>query len=144
MDGITAIHFASCITLSGIALSGTAMISFRTLADASRRFSISDWSLSSAHHATLARSRRPEPSTKRFLGILQLKLFISKPLPCSKRATILDSYEHHRSFAVIFIPSGSTCKVDWVRAGGDARYSSCDRLVLEFLNLNLQFRQYDG
>src|SRR5580692_3991998 len=144
MEGMTAMHFASCITLSGIALSGTPMTSFRTLADASRRLSISDWSLSSAHQAKLASSRRPEPSTKRFLGMGELKLFISEPFPCSKRATILDSYEHHRSFAVIFIPSGSTCNVDWVRAGGDARYSSHDRPLLEFLNLNLQFRQYEG
>jgi len=67
---------------------------------------------------------------------VELKLFISEPLPCSKRATILDSYEHHRSFAVIFIPSGSTCKVDWVCAGDYAQYSSYDRPVLEFLNLN--------
>src|SRR6202020_1185368 len=144
MEGITAIHFASCITLSGIALSGTAMISFRTLADASRRFSISDWSLSSADQAKLARSRRPEPSTKRFLGIVELKLFISEPLPCSKRATILDSYEHHRSFAVIFIPSGSTCNVAGCapEATRDIRVTTGP--LLEFLNLNLQFRQYGG
>src|SRR5438270_1217102 len=39
-------HFASRITLSGIALSGVAIISFRTFADASIRFATSDSSLS--------------------------------------------------------------------------------------------------
>ncbi len=48
IDGITAIHFAPLMTLSGIALSGVAMISSRTLADASIRFAISESSLSSA------------------------------------------------------------------------------------------------
>src|ERR1017187_5672280 len=46
IEGITAMHFASRMTLSGMALSGVAMISFRTFADASIRFAISESSLS--------------------------------------------------------------------------------------------------
>src|SRR5215475_1378442 len=37
-------HFASRITLSGIALSGVAMISFRTFAELSMRLVMSAWS----------------------------------------------------------------------------------------------------
>src|SRR5579864_8995732 len=48
MEGITAIHFALPMTLSGIALSGVAIISSKTLADWSIRFAMSDWSLSAA------------------------------------------------------------------------------------------------
>src|ERR1700726_4301562 len=48
MEGITAMHFALRMTLSGIALSGVAIISSRTLADASMRLEISDSSLSAA------------------------------------------------------------------------------------------------
>src|ERR1035438_7356003 len=46
IEGITAMHFASRMTLSGMALSGVAMISFRTFADASIRLAISESSLS--------------------------------------------------------------------------------------------------
>src|SRR5579864_6710932 len=44
IDGITAMHFASLITLSGTALSGVAMISSSTLAEASMRLEMSDLS----------------------------------------------------------------------------------------------------
>src|ERR1035438_10254564 len=83
MEGITAMHLASLITLSGIALSGVAIISFRTVADASRRLSISDRSLSSADHARPTQSKRPAPSTRKYLGNAQLILVIIRPLPCS-------------------------------------------------------------
>src|ERR1700752_214330 len=46
IDGITAIHFASLIILSGIPLSGVAMISSITLAELSLLFSMSDLSFS--------------------------------------------------------------------------------------------------
>src|ERR1700680_88277 len=48
IDGITAMHLASLMTLSGIALSGIAVISSSTLAALSMRFSMSDLSLSSS------------------------------------------------------------------------------------------------
>src|SRR5258708_5223922 len=90
IEGTTAMHFASLITLSGIALSGVLMISVKTLVEASRRFSISDWSLSLslADQAKLAQSIRLALSTKRHLGDAYLILFISGPLLCSKRADI--------------------------------------------------------
>src|ERR1700693_1384445 len=46
IDGTTAIHFASLIILSGIRLSGVAIISSITLAELSILFSMSDLSLS--------------------------------------------------------------------------------------------------
>src|SRR5579864_9385992 len=46
MEGTTAIHFASLIILSGMPLSGVAMISSSTFAELSILFSMSDWSLS--------------------------------------------------------------------------------------------------
>src|ERR1700674_4336514 len=84
MEGMTAMHFASLITLSGIALSGTSIISVNTFVAASRRLSISDRSFSSADHATLASSSTLQPSTRRHLGSFELFLVISRPLLCSK------------------------------------------------------------
>src|ERR1700730_13723742 len=54
MSGIIARHLASLNTLFGMALSGVAIISVKTLADASIRFSISDLFLSSSAHQPMA------------------------------------------------------------------------------------------
>src|ERR1017187_510129 len=117
MEGMTAMHFASLITLSGIALSGVAIISFRTWADASRRLSISDRSLSSADHARPTQSKRPAPSTRKYLGNAQLILVISRPLPCSQRATVKFLTRLNLARSTASIPSGSRCKVDQGYAG---------------------------
>src|ERR1035438_1937924 len=66
MEGITAIHFASRMTLSGIALSGVAMTSFKTLAEASIRLARSDSSLSAAQLTPMKIEQRL--STRRLLG----------------------------------------------------------------------------
>src|SRR5437016_4464179 len=54
IDGITAIHFASPRILVGIPLSGVAMISSRTFADASRRFLMSVSAFESFFFSNLA------------------------------------------------------------------------------------------
>src|ERR1700675_1012771 len=66
IEGTTAMHLASLMMLSGIALSGVAMISFRTLADASIRLLISAWSLSSAAQVKLAKIKSIVLSAKRY------------------------------------------------------------------------------
>src|SRR5258708_497957 len=90
IEGTTAMHFASLITLSGIALSGVLMISVRTLVEASRRFSISDWSLSLslADQAKLAQSIRLALSTKRHLGDAYLILLFISDLFCARSEQI--------------------------------------------------------
>src|SRR5579864_6641757 len=80
MEGITAIHFASRMTLSGIALSGVAIISFKTLADSSIRLAMSDWSLSAAQLTPIKveqmlKARRHPGSTNESRLILVLVLF---------------------------------------------------------------------
>src|SRR5215472_12361905 len=64
IEGTTAIHFAFFMTLSGIALSGTFMISSSTRAEASMCFSISDWSAlvvsSCAHVKPVSIETRPK------------------------------------------------------------------------------------
>src|ERR1700733_3540436 len=72
MEGTTAMHFASFITLSGIALSGVAIISFKTLAALSSRLSISDWSLSSFDQARQPRMSKLAPKTSTYLGSVEL------------------------------------------------------------------------
>jgi hypothetical protein len=58
IDGTIAMHLASTMTLSGIALAGVPLISLRTSADYSMRLVMSDLSLlSSAAQPTLARTR---------------------------------------------------------------------------------------
>src|SRR4051812_48299054 len=66
MEGMTAMHFAPLITLSGIALSGVPITSSSTLAEASIRLAMSDCSLSSADQLTPTRSEQ-RPSTTRHL-----------------------------------------------------------------------------
>src|SRR5580704_9659150 len=114
IEGMTATHFASLITLSGIALSGVAMISFKTLVDASRRLAISDSSLSSADHAMPTQSSTLAPSTRRHLGNTDPILVISGPLPfpCSKEQLFGFSCEVHTSLRVLPVPSGPSCKVN--------------------------------
>src|SRR5215471_4295216 len=67
IDGITAMHLALFITLSGIALSFTAMISSNTFADALSRLSISDWFFSSSADHPEPTNREQMPSTSRHL-----------------------------------------------------------------------------
>src|SRR3954465_12159893 len=64
MEGMTAMHLAPLITLSGIALSGVPITSSSTLAEASIRLAMSDCSLSSADQITPTRSEQ-KPSTPR-------------------------------------------------------------------------------
>ena len=95
MLGITARHLASLNTLFGMALSGVAIISVKTLADASIRFSISDLSLSSsADQPTAEKSKTMVLSTTTNLGT-PLDRFILRPFSAlqlssaiSLRATI--------------------------------------------------------
>src|ERR1700736_4386541 len=65
IEGTTAMHLASLMMLSGIALSGVAMISFSTLADASIRLLISASSLSSAAKVHLSKTKALVVSTQR-------------------------------------------------------------------------------
>src|SRR5580700_9611188 len=67
-DGITAMHLACAITLSGIALSGIAIISFRTSADLSIRLSMSVWSLSSFAQLMLPKIRTTLPSANKYFA----------------------------------------------------------------------------
>ena len=61
-------HFASRMTLSGIALSGVAMISFRTLAEASIRLAMSESSLSLSAAQLTPIKMEQMLSTRRHLG----------------------------------------------------------------------------
>src|ERR1700687_412820 len=72
IEGMTALHLASLIMLSGIALSGVAMISFSTLAAASIRLLISDssLSLSSAAQVKLERTRAIVSAKRYFLEFI--------------------------------------------------------------------------
>src|ERR1700722_3381965 len=116
IEGITAMQLASLITLSGIALSGVAMISVRTRAEASIRFSISDVSLSSSvsfatDHAIPANNARLDMSTTKLLSDLARNFVIRRPLlPCSMRAVVLNDMGE-LSLRVVAVPSGSACKV---------------------------------
>src|ERR1700756_1115197 len=82
IDGMTAIHFASRITLSGIALSGVAMISSSTFAEFSIRLSMSERSCSSADHPTPI-NREKMLNTVRHLGQREDLRLIVAPLLCS-------------------------------------------------------------
>src|ERR1700674_5688085 len=75
IEGMTAIHRASLIMLSGIALSGVAMISFRTLAAASIRLLILDSSLSSAAQVRLERTKAMVASAKTYFLEFIINLF---------------------------------------------------------------------
>src|SRR5947209_1612414 len=66
IEGTTAMHLASLIMLSGIALSGVAMISVRTLAAVSIRLLISASSLSSAAQVKLAKNSTMVVSANRY------------------------------------------------------------------------------
>src|ERR1700674_780229 len=83
IEGTTAMHLASFIILSGIALSGVAMTSFRTRAEASIRLLISDssLSLSSAAQVKLAKIKAIVVSAKRYFVE-----FISTSILCPIRA----------------------------------------------------------
>src|SRR5579872_7222416 len=76
---MTAMHFALFITLSGIALSGTAIISFNTLAELSIRLSMSDWFLSSSAAQLEPMNREQMPSTRRHLSHMGESVFIVSP-----------------------------------------------------------------
>src|SRR6202140_4148099 len=65
IEGTTAMHLASLMMLSGIGLSGVAMISFRTFAAPSIRLLISASSLSSAAQVKLAKTKAIVVSAKR-------------------------------------------------------------------------------
>jgi hypothetical protein len=83
-------HLASLMMLSGIALSGVAMISFRTLAAPSIRLLISASSLSSAAQVKLANTNAIVVSTKRHFFE-----FIDQPQFCAHS-------EHREYFLVEF------------------------------------------
>src|SRR6185437_5571364 len=67
MEGITAMHCALPMTLSGIALSGVAIISSKTFAEASIRLAMSDLLFSSAAQLALTSTEQRLP-TKRHLS----------------------------------------------------------------------------
>src|ERR1700675_5001076 len=78
IEGMTAIHLASLIMLSGIALSGVPMISFKTLAAESIRLLISDSSLSSAAQVRLERTKANVVSAKRYFLEFITNLFCAQ------------------------------------------------------------------
>src|ERR1700692_4932501 len=80
IEGTTAMHLASLMMLSGIALSGVAMISFRTLAAPSIRLLISASSVSSAAQVKLAKTKAIVVSTKRhFFEFIDQPQFCAHP-----------------------------------------------------------------
>src|ERR1700682_2558646 len=78
IEGMTAIHRASLIMLSGIALSGVAMISFRTLAAESIRLLISDSSLSSAAQVRLESTKAIVARGKTYFREFIINLFCAQ------------------------------------------------------------------
>src|SRR5262245_4567841 len=99
------------MTLSGIALSGVAMISCSTVAALSMRFSISDLSLSELHDQ-LVRNRSPAPSTATHLGQVQRFLVICRPLLCSSEQLNVFSRELKPRLVILLVPSGAVCKAN--------------------------------
>src|SRR5437899_1456438 len=96
IDGITAMHFAFFITLSGMALSFTAIISSRTLADASIRLAMSDCSLSSADQLTPAKM----PSTRRHFGTVEKTRFILS-------SSVLELSTHQWTARISYLATGA-------------------------------------
>src|SRR6266705_7164715 len=95
IESTSAMHLASLIMLSGIALSGVAMISVRTLAAVSIRLLISASSLSSAAQVKLAKTSAMVVSANRYFLEFILNLeFILKPRFCAQS-------EHRDSFGSI-------------------------------------------
>src|SRR6202041_3112498 len=78
MEGIIAMHLASLIILSGMPLSGVPMISSRTLAELSIRFSMSDSSLSAAQLGKAKMTKLQSP--RRIVVIRTVTCFIKAPL----------------------------------------------------------------
>ena len=108
MEGITAMHLASLITLSGMALSGVAIISFSTLADASIRLAMSDCLSSSPAQLTPMKMEQM-PSTRRYFGSnescrIRCVLFIL----CSTRAPAVSSRDQHDKSKLSSGPSGGS------------------------------------
>src|SRR6185312_4394399 len=74
MDGTTATHSAESRTPFGIPLSGVPIISVRTVAAVSRRFSISDLSLSFCAHAIVLSTSSTEVSESRTYLLIRFAL----------------------------------------------------------------------
>src|SRR3981081_1347079 len=110
MLGIIARHLASRMTLFGMALSGVAMTSVKTLAAASIRFAISDLSFSSSADQPMAeKSNTMVLSATTNLGT-PLDRFILRPFfraPTDQRYFF--SCDHTLTFEGAFVRSGSTC-----------------------------------
>src|ERR1700674_4173011 len=109
MLGIIARHLASLITLFGMALSGVAIISVKTLADASIRFSISDLSLSSSADQPMAEnSNTMVLNTTTNFGT-PLDRFIWRPFFRAQLSSATLFVRPYPNFRVGFVPSGSPC-----------------------------------